>query len=86
MLKKEERLTITGHSMIGETEACGFQAQIDSTNPSNMTFSSWQTNPSLYKENREVCRTDQAEFEDYCFNLQDEKLAELAETSEKAEA
>ena len=68
--------------MIGEVEACGFQAMIDSTNPNNMSISSWQTNPSLYKENRTVCRADQAEFEDYCYSVQDEKIAEMKETVE----
>lgn len=78
-LVKEEKITITGRSVIDGVEACGFQAQINSENPENMTFNTWQTNPSTYKENRVQCRADQAEFEDYCYSVQDGKIAEIEE-------
>ena len=80
MLETRKTTTITGRSIIDNVEACGFQATIDSENPGNMTFSSWQSNRELYKANRTVCRADEAEFEDYCYELQDELLAAVAET------
>lgn len=70
-LAKETKITITGRSVIDGVEACGFQAQINSENPDNMSLNTWQTNTNLYKENREQCRADRLEFEEYCFEVQD---------------
>ena len=77
MLETRKTITVTGRSMIDNVEACGFQATIESANPNNMNFSSWQTNKELYKASRTKCRQDEAEFEDYCYLLQDEMLAAI---------
>ena len=78
MLTTKKKLTVTGKSMIDGVEVCGYQAQIDSDDPSNMTLTDWQVNKALYKANRAECRADLAEFEDYAYTLQDEMLAEVA--------
>ena len=78
MLKTRKNVMISGQSVIDGAEAAGFQAQVDTANPENMTMSNWQTNAQLYKENRDVCRADQAEFEDYAYSVQDQLIAEKA--------
>lgn len=82
MLKKEKCMTVSGRSIIGDKEVCGYNATIESENPANMTFSSYTINKELYKENRTECRADEAAFEDYCYELQDKMYAELSEKTE----
>lgn len=81
-LKITENRTINGHSLIDGVNAITFQANINSTNPQDMTISYWQTDQALYKANRAVCRADQAEFEDYAYSIQDRMIAELAAKQE----
>lgn len=84
MLETRRTITVTGRSMIDNVEACGFQATIESANPSDMNFNSWQSNRELYKANRTECRADKAEFEDRCYLLQDELLAAIETESTEA--
>lgn len=85
MLKTTKKITISGKSMVNDKEVAGFQAQIDSANPGNMTLNNWQTNAQLYKENRATCRVDQAEFEDYAYSVQDQLIAEKSTAAETTE-
>lgn len=82
MLKKEREISYTGKSVVDGVEAVGFSAKIKSADPSNVTFSSWQINKELYKENRSQCRTDEAEFEDFVYEEQDKLIVEAQEVSE----
>lgn len=82
MLNISEKITITGKSVIDGVEVCGYSAQIESTNPANMTLSDWQINKDLYKANRAACRADQAEFEDYAYAKQDELIAAMEKSVE----
>ncbi len=77
MLKKYEQRTITGRSVVDDKEVCAFNASINSANPNDINFSSHQINKELYKANRTQCRADEAEFEDYCYTLQEELIAEM---------
>ena len=77
MLKTTKKITINGKSIIDNVEVCGYQAQIDESNPTNMSLSDWQINKELYKANRVECRADIAEFEDYAYTIQDELIAAL---------
>lgn len=79
MLKTTKKITINGKSIIDNVEVCGYQAQIDESNPTNMSLSDWQINKELYKANRVDCRADLAEFEDYAYTIQDELIAVLEE-------
>lgn len=79
MLKTTKKITINGKSIIDNVEVCGYQAQIDESNPTNMSLSDWQINKELYKANRVDCRADLAEFEDYAYTIQDELIAALEE-------
>lgn len=74
MLKKKKTINISGSSIINDTEAMVYTASIDSDRPENMTINYYQTNTNVYKANREACRADQAEFEEYAYKLQDELL------------
>lgn len=86
MLKFEKKITLTGQSMIDGTIAEGYQAVIDSTDPSNMNMTSWQANKALYKANREQCRHDEYEFEEAAYALQDALIAEKEAAEEQVEA
>ena len=85
MLKTRKNVLINGQSVIDGAEAAGFQAQVDTENPENMILSNWQTNAKLYKENREICRADQAKFEDYAYSVQEQLIAEKAAETETTE-
>lgn len=76
MLKIKKSTTITGHSVINGVDVCGYQAIIDNENPEMLSMSEWKNDELLYKENRTVCRADEAEFEDLVYALQDELIAQ----------
>lgn len=87
MLKNfKKNITLTGQSVITVTNEDGttkevvvetYNASINSADPVNMNLSSYQNDKVLYKANRAQCRADEAEFEDACYAIQDEILAEL---------
>ena len=83
MLELKRKITYTGRSVINGVAAAGFQAIIDFENPSNMSTNNWVIDKALYKENRIICRADQASFEDQVYALQDEMI--LAVKSGKEE-
>lgn len=84
MLKMEERITLTGRTIIDGKEVCRYQANISSENPSDVTFSEVQVNKELYKENRSVRYAEREEFENHVYELQDSMLAK-AENKEVEE-
>ena len=78
MLKMNEKITVSGVSVLEDgTQLEGYQATIDSSNPKNIQFTSWQVDKDAYKANRSVARADSAAFEDHVFSIQDEMIAEL---------
>ena len=81
-LEITKSMTLTGRSMIDGVQAEGYSATINSDNPSDITFSSWQTDKGLYKDNRAQCRKDSADFEDAAYAIQDEMIAEKEATTE----
>lgn len=90
MLKNEtKKITLSAQSVVAVTESNsirevvvkGFTAVIDSTNPKNMTISTFfqgEVGKALYKEHRAECRADEASFEDEAYALQDQMIAEAA--------
>lgn len=80
MLKKKEVVLLTGESVINGNVVCTFNAQIDSENPSEMIMSNRQNDKVAYKIHRKDCIEDQAEFEDFAYQKQDEMIAKLAKT------
>lgn len=81
MLKTKRSITLSGSSIVDGKTAQQYQAVIDSENPEDINFSNWQTNKALYKENRTLCRADEAEFEDMAYTIQDAMIAEKKDAS-----
>lgn len=82
MLRKNERITITGESIIDEAVVCTFTALInDLEHPENVSIVQNQKDKELYKENRAVCRADYAEFEDYVYARQEEIIKAMGATN-----
>lgn len=79
MLKKTEKINITGESVIGETVACAFSVVLDPENPEKIVVNNFQRDRELYKEHRAECRADFAAFEDYAY----ERQAALLKSAEK---
>ena len=79
MLTMKKSITITGSSAIDGVIAENYQAVINSDNPEDITFSSWQADKALYKANRAACRADQAAFEDAAYLIQDEMISDKEE-------
>ena len=82
MLQTTQKITILGMSIINNVNVAEYSAQIDSENPENMTLSNWQNDKVLYKANRTTCRADQAAFEDFAYQKQDELVAVKTPTAE----
>lgn len=85
MLEVNREITLIGSSKIGDEIAENYRATIMSGNPEDMTFSSFQIDKALYKENRTTCREDRAAFEEKAYALQDEMIAKLKEATDSAE-
>lgn len=84
MLEIRKQITLSGESTIdvtrpdGSVETVvieGYNAMIDETNLGSISFGNWQNEQKLYRENRELCRKDRADFEDLAFTLHDELVA-----------
>jgi hypothetical protein len=85
MLNIKKNVTLTGTTTIDGAQVAGYQAVINSEKPADMNLSSWQNDKALYKQNRTLCRQEQAEFEDAAYELQDKMIAENAEKQEETE-
>lgn len=75
-LTVRKNITLNGECIIDGVKAKGYTAVINSENPLDMSLSSYQLNKELCKANRTTCRSDEAEFEDLAYAIQDEMLAE----------
>ena len=72
----EKRTTIEGKSVINNIVAENYSASINSNNPEDISFSTYQVDKEVYKANRAQCRKDRAEFEDMAYTLQDQMIKE----------
>lgn len=72
----KDSITRTGYTRIDGVVVVQHTCTIDSDNPEKITLSSTKLNPDLYRENRDICRADIAEFEDSCYELQKKYLPE----------
>ena len=79
----KRNITLMGPSQISGKGAAGYTATINSDEPEEMSFSWYQIDKSLYKANREQCRKDQAEFEDYAYTVQDQMIREQNEAAKE---
>lgn len=74
MLRKSQRITFSGESVIGENVVCAFTATIDAEAPDKMTIGQVHKDKEAYKEHRDECRADFAAFEDAVLAAQAELL------------
>ena len=81
MLSGVKKITIEEKSVINGAEIAGFRAVFSGAK--DITFLPYQINKEACKENRKELREDQADFEDYAYNLQEEMFGEAkGETTE----
>lgn len=78
-LTTKKEITLTGESKIDGTVAEVYRAVINSESPEDMTLTSVQRDKALYKANRRQCRSDNEEFEEMAYTLQDEMIAAMSE-------
>lgn len=81
MLTVTQKASFTGESKIDGKTMERYTSQIDIENPESLTLSRFIVNGDGYRDNRDVCQKDQAEFEDIIYAAQAEMLATDSEVS-----
>ena len=82
MLEIKKTININGQSVINNMVAMIYNATVERDDPKNVSINYYMSNQEVYKANRETCRADQKEFEEYVYALQDELLAEIGGTED----
>lgn len=72
---KNKKVTIEAKCVVDGAEISGFRAIFDPENQGDLTFLPYQINKEACKEHRNTVRKDQAEFEDYAYQVQEDMLA-----------
>ena len=75
-LTYNDSITRIGYTTIDGVMVMQHTCTIQADNPEEMSVSSIKVDQKLYKENREICRADIAEFEDLAYQVQDKYIAE----------
>lgn len=78
MLKTNKNITITGQSMIGETQAIYMSANISTDGNSNASITTSIMNESVYAANKVECRKDIADFQTAIYATQDEMATDTS--------
>lgn len=73
-----KKITLEAKTVVNGTEIMGWRAIFTPGSTEDVSFLPYQIDKAACKENRVIVRADQAEFEDYAYELQ-EKLAQGAE-------
>jgi len=76
MLKTNKNITITGQSIIGETQVVFMSANISTDGNSSASITTNIMNETVYKANKIECRKDIADFQDAVYATQDEITAD----------
>lgn len=84
MLKTNKNITITGTSMVGETQALFMSASISTDGSNTGNISTSITNSSVYTANKTECRKDIADFQTMVYAAQDELTATTADNAATA--
>ena len=64
-----------GHTVINDTKVVQHTCVLPLANPKAMRISMTKLDPEMYKEYRDICRSDFAVFEDAAYQLQEDYLA-----------
>lgn len=75
-LTYKDSITRTGITTIDGKKILQHTATINTDNPEQMSLNSVKLDKEAYKENRDICRADIAEFEDAAYMLQEQYLAQ----------
>lgn len=75
MLEINKSITLIGNSKVNDVLVKVFDAKINENDPENLTINNYVTNYELYKANRTAIATEQAQFEDAVYKIQEEMLA-----------
>ncbi|ARD67821.1 hypothetical protein [Eubacterium limosum] len=82
---KTKTININEYSKVGDDRICQFYANINSDAPETMDMGRSILSQALYKANRGQAMKDQADFETYVYNIQDEMIAEKNNSQEVTE-
>lgn len=77
-LSYTETIQRTGYTIVDGKKIVQYTCVIPADDPANMRIGITKLDPIAYKENRDVCRADFAEFEDAAYKLQEELLAKIS--------
>lgn len=76
---KEKKLTFSAKTFIDDVEIANYGASLDASD-GDVSFWTRQLDKAACKENRDVVRADQAEFEDFVYSIAD-KVKEINESN-----
>lgn len=77
MLEKVTKINIEGKCKVNDKDVKGFRAVVDLDSPDKkLSFHHWDIDKEAIKEHRKTVRNDQAEFEDYAYDLQEKVIAD----------
>lgn len=79
MLSTTQYIVVEGESTVDEKKIATFRAVINPENPKNVRFSTVKHDEDSYKSARDIVRGDEAEFEDYVYQMQDDMLSAVNE-------
>ena len=82
---RTKTININEYSKVGDDRICQFYANINSDAPETMDMGRSILSQALYKANRGQAMKDQADFETYVYNIQDEMIAEKNKKQEVTE-
>lgn len=82
---RTKTININEYSKVGDDRICQFYANINSDAPETMDMGRSIHNQEAYKANRVEVMRDQADFETYAYNIQDEMIAEKNNSQEVTE-
>ncbi|MFD1317340.1 hypothetical protein [Loigolactobacillus zhaoyuanensis] len=85
MLKTTKSISLSGQSIIGETQVANFNANINSDNGSS-NINSNIMNQTLYDANKAEVRKDLADFNTAVYEVEDQLDAETQKTNHQAES
>ena len=74
MLTTNKTIMIEGESVVNDEKIATFRVVINCDNPKNVRFSVIKHNEDSYKINRKNVRADEAEFEDYAYQVQEDLI------------
>lgn len=82
MLKTTKNITVTGHSVIDDTNAVYFRAEIS---PNDSRINQSIQNQELYDANKKECRQDFADFTNRVYEIEDQVVEEIDDRGSEEE-